>query len=596
MSAVIAAELINLLTVFLIAAIVGVVVAKVGRFPYTIALLIAGAAASLLPGISIGIELTKEIILFVVLPPLLFEGAATTDVEEFRRYLPAIATLAVVGLGVSILIVAGVTWYASLNPVPPVLPDFGFDRDAASVVLVALLFGTIVLPTDPVSVLAVFDQVGAPERLAVIVEGESLINDGVAVVLFTSFLAMISTGGDPAGLLEATGFLALVADIGVKSLGGAAVGLVLGLFVYGVMVNLDDHMTEIVLTVVLAYGAFVVAEHYLHFSGVIATVAAGLLIGNRGRQYAMSPQTKIAVFNTWETAAFVVNTFIFVLLGAKTPVGDIIANVHLLVPAIGLVLVARAVAVYPLITLTNRLVPPTISTNYQHVLVWGGLHGSIPIALVLGVPVGAGGLPPSIVQTLRVLVFGVAGFSLVVQGLTMKRLIEGLGITTAGEEVQLYELLLARARAVDEALEEAAQLHEKNAIRTDVYERFQAEYGQEKAELNEAIGKLLTRYPRLKRRELLRGEGQVLRREESAIRDAELDGEVSTRAANDLLQEVRLKQEWVEDGRTTVTAGEDQEGYEEFWRQRVREFGLFDDDHGDRDDGTEPEDSSSVTD
>jgi len=577
MSAEIAAQLINLLTVFLIAAAVGIFVAKVGRIPYTIALLVAGAGASLVPGIHIGIELTQEIILFVVLPPLLFEGAATTDLDEFRHYLPAVATLATVGLGISIVIVAAVTSYSSVAPFPPVLPDFGFDRGGASALLVALLFGTIVLPTDPVSVLAVFDKVGAPERLAVLVEGESLINDGVAVVLFTAFLAMIRAGEDPTDLLEIGSFLGLVADIAIKSLGGAVVGGGMGLTVYYVMRNLDEHMTEIVLTVVLAYGAFLIAEHYFHFSGVIATVVAGLFIGNRGRKYAMSPRTKTAVFNTWDTAAFVVNAFIFVLLGAKTPVTDIVANVHLLVPAIVLVLVARAAAVYPIAAITTRLTTPDVSLDYQHVLLWGGLHGSIPIALVLGVPVGEGGLPAETVQTLRVLVFGVAAFSLVVQGLTMKRLIDSLGIATEGEEHRLYDVLVARARAVDQALEEAERLYEKNAIRTDVYERFEVEYGKEKEELREAIGTLVSRYPDLQRQELLNGERQVLTREESAIRDSELEGQVSSDIASDLFEEVREKKEWVDDGQTTVTAGEDQEGYEEYWRERVREFGLYDD-------------------
>ncbi|MFB6156147.1 MAG: cation:proton antiporter [Haloferacaceae archaeon] len=549
------AELIDLLAIFLIAGGVGVFIAKVGRVPYTIALLLAGIAASL-AGLNIGIELTHDVILLVILPPLLFEGAATTDLEEFRSNLPVILLLATVGLLLSVLVLAAAAYELFQFPL-----------------LVALLFGVIVLPTDPVSVLAIFKQVGAPERLAVLLEGESLLNDGVAVVLFSALIALVGTGGTGGGSAEQLATLGGLADLAggilLAGLGGAAVGFAAGYLVYRVMVNLDEHMTEIVLTVILAYGSFLVAEHYLHVSGVIATVVAGLWMGNRGREHAMSPQTKTAVFTTWETAAFVVNTFIFVLLGVQTPVPQIVDNAGLLAPAIVLVLVARAVAVYPLTWLSNRVTVSKVPRNYQHVLLWGGLHGSIPIALVLG-------LPPAtpLREQLRVLVFGIAAFSLVVQGLSIRRLLEALDIRTTSEAEQLYALLLSRARAVDEALEEAERLHDRNVVRTDVYERFHREYGHEKAELNATIRSLLVSEPSLRQRELLAGERRVLKAEESAIVEAELEGQIPTHVANRLLGEVRLKQELVEQGQTTVTSDVEREGFEEFWRQRVREFGL----------------------
>jgi len=560
------AQLIDLLSVFVIAAAVGIFIGKVGRFPYTIALLIAGFGASL-AGVEIGIELSHDVILLIVVPPLLFEGAATTDIDVFRRNFPIIASLAVVGLGISIAVVALAT---------NVFAVFGFP------ILIALLFATIVLPTDPVSVLALFEQLGVPERLSVLVEGESLINDGVAVVVFSALLGLIqqsATEGPPAdlstpaGLATPQGVAEILVDIAVASLGGAAVGFVAGYAVYRVMATLDDHMTEIVLTVVLAYGAFLVAEHYLAVSGVIATVVAGLLIGNRGREYAMSPQTKIAIFNTWETAAFVVNTFIFLLLGVKTPIDRILEFWELLAPAILIVIVARALAVYPITEIVNRLPRgPTVSRAYQHVMVWGGLHGSIPIALVLGLPADV-----PFRQELRVLVFGVAAFSLVVQGLTVKYLLNSLGITTRGDHDRLYQLLTARTRAIDEALEEAERLYENNEIRHDVYERFETEYGHEKEQLDRAIAALIEERPELRRREILRGEQQVLRKEETAIREAELSGQITADVAEGLLEEVRLKQDWVADGRTTVSSAAEREGYREFWRDRVREMGLLDD-------------------
>ncbi|WP_436923510.1 cation:proton antiporter [Halosimplex amylolyticum] len=560
------ALLADVLSVFIIAAGVGIFVAKIGRFPYTIALLLAGFAASV-AGIHVVIDLSHDLILLVLLPPLLFEGAATTDLVRLRRNFTPIIVLAVVGLILSVLALGFVGQYA-----------FGFD------LLVALLFAAMILPTDPVSVLALFEELGAPERLSVLVEGESLINDGVGVVLFTALLARISAengggghGGGGPELFSVAGAVDVGLNIAVTAGGGALVGIVGGYAVYRVMSGLDEHMTEIVLTIILAYGVFLVSEHYvevllgIHFSGVIATVAAGLLIGNRGAEFAMSPRTKLSVFNTWETGAFIVNTFIFVMIGVTTPVSDLLANWQFIAVAIPLVLAARALVVYPLTWLVNRFDEPTVPVAYQHVMVWGGLHASIPIALVLGLGSGSG-LSPELRTTLRAMVFGVAAFSLVVQGLTMSNLLNGLGIVTRSDDEELYELLVGRARAVDEALESAEELRDSGELPAEVYEDFTAEYEREKEQLNDAIAELLREHPELRREQLLAGERQVLQREKSAISDAVRNGVISGDVGERLVEETDLKLDYVRDGRSTVEQRE--EGFEEFWQRRAREFGL----------------------
>ncbi|MFB6123242.1 MAG: cation:proton antiporter [Haloferacaceae archaeon] len=550
------AELIDVLAVFIIAGAVGVFVAKYAEVPYTIALLVAGFAASV-AGVEVGIRLTHDIILLVLLPPLLFEGAATTDLDAFRRDLPVIATLAIVGLLLSIALVGVAARYVLGLPM-----------------LVAVLFATMILPTDPVSVLALFEDIGAPDRLAVLVEGESLLNDGVAVVVFTALLALVESGADPSVLTTPARLADLAVGIGFSSVGGAVVGFLAGYLVYRVMVNLDEHMTEIVLTVILAYGSFLVAEHYLHVSGVIATVAAGLFMGNRGREYAMSARTKISVFNAWATAAFIVNTFIFLVIGAQTPLGRILAYGHLLVPAIALVVLGRAAVVYPLTALANRLFVTDrdpVSRDYQHVLVWGGLHASIPIALALGLPPGV-----PFREEMRVMTFGVAAFSLVVQGLTVGRLVDALGIVTTTEAERLYQLLVGRARAVDEVLDAADRLRDRNRISQGLYDRFTGEYEAEKADLRTAIATLLDGHPELRTRERLVGERQLLLRERAAIHDAEHDGLVAADVADELLEEVNVKLDRVDRGETTVLEPADEEGYEEYWRRRAREFGVLD--------------------
>ena len=230
-----------------------------------------------------GVRLSHDLILLVLLPPLLFEGAATTNLESFQENLLTILVLAVPGLVISVILLGAVGQYVLGLPL-----------------ILALLFGAMVLPTDPVSVLAPFEEVGVPERLSTLVEGESLVNDSVGIVVFSTLLALVtgSSGTVTASdLLRPDRLLGVTADIAVTSVGGLAVGIAAGYAVYRVMVDLDEHMTETVLTIIAAYGSFLLAEHYLGVSGMIATVVAGLFIGNRGAEHAMSPQTKISIFN-----------------------------------------------------------------------------------------------------------------------------------------------------------------------------------------------------------------------------------------------------------------------------------------------------------
>src|SRR5699024_9000212 len=200
-----------------------------------ISLLLAGIGVSIahaIFGFDLGIELSHDLILLVLLPPLLFEGAATTDLESFRENLPVTLTLAVVGLILSVVVLGVLGRFA-----------FGFP------ILISLVFAAMILPTDPVSVLALFDELGAPERLSTLVEGESLLNDGTGVVIFSALLGIVESAGpntDPSGLLTLDRLLETAIEIVVESGGGLVVGLVTGYIVYRVMINLDEHMTEVV--------------------------------------------------------------------------------------------------------------------------------------------------------------------------------------------------------------------------------------------------------------------------------------------------------------------------------------------------------------
>lgn len=535
------AELIELLSVFAVAVAVGIFVEKFGDFPYTIALLIAGVTASLF-GIQFDVELSHDIILFGLLPLLVFEGAATTDFEAFKRDMSFITALAIPGLIISVILLGTIA-------------TMFFDLP----IFIALLFASIIMPTDPVSVLALFDDIGAPERLSILVEGESLINDGVGVVLFTTLLEIVTSGATVSEVLTPLELLGVTRSITVSVIGGILVGGIMGYAVYSIMRDLDEHKTEIALTLLLTYSSFLVAEHYFHVSGVVAAVAAGLFLGNRGAENAMSAQTRVSIFNTLDTGAFLVNTFIFVTIGITTPTKDIVTHADSIVPAILFVLIARAVVVYPITNVLNIFNERKISLDYQHVMFWGGLHASIPIALVLGLPSDL----PHYTQ-IKVMVFGVAAFSLIVQGLSMERLVNSLGIATQSQEERLYELLLGRARALDAVLDMDLP---SSLAESHLYENKIQEYQREKEQLNRAISALLSKHPELKSREEQVFERQLLAREKSEIRDAEKEGRISSTVSERLQEEVDIKLDKVRHGESTLEGEE--EGYKEFWKNEV---------------------------
>jgi len=252
---------IQFLTLLTIAAAIAMAV-KYVRLPYTIALVIGG----LFVGMA-GIEpphLTHDMILFVFLPPLLFEGAIHFELTDLRRNLRTIGILAFPGL-----ILTGF------------LAGFLIQAYTGLPIIVALLVGVMITPTDPISVLALFKRLGVSKRLSMIVEGESVFNDGAGIVLYSVILGIVTSGQFNLGSSIISFFIVVI--------GGLLIGLVMGQMVFLVLKRLDDHVLEVLITLILAFGSFIIAEHYFHVSGVMAVVAAGVVIGNQGTRYAMSP-------------------------------------------------------------------------------------------------------------------------------------------------------------------------------------------------------------------------------------------------------------------------------------------------------------------
>jgi CPA1 family monovalent cation:H+ antiporter len=405
-------QLILLLYLFAIASVVAIVTARYKRLQYTTGLLVVGLLVSII-GPPIDVELTADFILLLLLPALIFNDAVNIDVEALRENIVPILVLAIVGLLLSIAIIGVVGQVV-----------FGFS------LAVAILFGAIIMPTDPVSVLAIFEDLGVPERLNILVEGESLLNDGVSIVVYSAVLAVLveaeSQGVAVADFLSPSAFLA---DVGVGILvalvGGALVGGVVGYLAYELVSRVDDGMTAVILSFLVAYGVYILLD-LLGSSGVIGTLTAGVFLASRQSSTAVSPGTHDTVSAIWAYAAFLANTIIFVAIGLITPVDLLIEYAPQIIVAIIAVFVARAVVIYPLVGLLNQWLTEPISRAYQHVLSWSGIHASVSIALVLGVQELFTG---QVAEELSALVFGVAAFTLLVNGSTIGRVIDRVGIS-----------------------------------------------------------------------------------------------------------------------------------------------------------------------
>lgn len=365
------------------------------KLPYTVGLVASGALLSL-TGLLSAVSLTKELIFSALLPPLIFEAAFYIPWKELRTDLKPILLLATIGVLLAMgLTAAGMHFLA------------GWPGPAA------LVFGTLIAATDPVSVIATFKEAGVHGRLRLLVEAESLFNDGTAAVVFGVVLAWATSGHMALGQIG----LDLLREVG----GGGLIGLLVAGLVLWIAGKTDDHLVEIALTVVAAYGSFLLAQHF-HCSGVLATLCCGLLLGNVGSLGSLSDAGRDAVGSFWEFAAFSVNSIIFLLIGAQEQ-GLLGQLQHYILPiliAIVIVTLGRGVAVYPLCRLLSRS-KQAISLPLQHILFWGGLRGALALALVLGLPQD---LP--LRQELVTTTFGVVVFSVIVQGLTFMPLLKYL--------------------------------------------------------------------------------------------------------------------------------------------------------------------------
>jgi CPA1 family monovalent cation:H+ antiporter len=497
---IILAEEIIILLLF-IATVVGIIARQL-RVPYTVGLVVMGLVLTLLP--EVNVEIPPNLILSLLVPPLIFEAAFHLNLSDLRRNLAPILALAVPGVVLTMLLVGQfVSWGTGIP------------------ITYALVFGALVAAIDPVAIIALFRRVGAPKRLQVLLEGESLFNDGTAIVLF-GLVTSLALGQTQFNLLSTLWNFLLISG------GGLLVGYILGTLISQAITRIDDYLIETTLTTILAFGSYLVAEEIFHVSGVLAVVAAGLVNGNIGPR-GMSPTTRIVVFNLWEYFGFLANSFIFLIIGLQIDLPKMLAFWPRIGVAILAVLAARAVAVYGLAWI-GRDIP----FKWQHAWNWGGMRGAISLALALSLPAALGPVRAEI----QVMAFGVVVFTLLVQGFTMGPLVKSLNLTERNPMQAEYERRHARAVAVRSAYDHLARMRREGLLSDHTWEVLSPILQRHNQALLEAVKEIMKADPSVEAEELDTARRESLRAQRSTLSGLLKDGVITEDTYAQLVSEV----------------------------------------------------------
>ncbi len=389
-----------------VAALVALVARRIA-VPYTVALVVFGLGGAMVAP-RVGFGITEELVLAVLLPGLIFEAAYQTDLGSFRRAFGGIALLAAPGVLITAVIVALVLQWSVQLPF-----ELGF------------VVGAMVAATDPAAVVSTFKRLRTPGRLSALVEGESLLNDGTALVVFAIAMRAVTSEVSAGEAL-----LSFVLTIVVSTV----IGVVLGVVASRIIATVDDHLIELTVSLATAYGAYLIADLF-HESGIIATVVGGMVLGTYGRRIGMSERTREALDTVWEFLAFLLTALVFLLVGFAITLPRLLEALPAIGWAIAAIAIGRAISVYGLVGGTSRVISdrfhPAVPVAWLHVMFWAGLRGAVAVAMALS-------LPPEFPQRelLREITYGVVLFTLLVQGTTTELVLRwsGAGAATSGDQ------------------------------------------------------------------------------------------------------------------------------------------------------------------
>ncbi len=481
-------------------------VAKRVRMPYTVALVLVGIAVGFFHVLH-PVEISREVLMLVFLPPLLFEGTLAMDIKTLRdRWLE----VAVLALPVTLVSFAVTGWLVhAVN---------GYSWP------VALLVAAMLAPTDPVSVLATFRALGVPRPVAMLVEGESVFNDGIGVVLFLVMVRWLEGASMTPG--------SIVGLFAFEVIGGIVVGGGAAYLIHRLLASIDDHLIEVVISLSLAYGVYLLAEA-THTSGVMAVVAAGLIIGNFARVHSMTARTRLALTAFWEVSAYIANSLVFLLMGIALQSADLLPLAgRFTLTFVGL-MVARFAIIWVAargLVAVGRPFPPA----WRAVVAWSGLRGSIPIALVLGInPANWAGSGHPDRQELLTLVSGVVLLSLVVQGLSIGPLLRRLGILERDPDEDAFERETANRIAASAACRRLGELQVTGEVPPAIQAVLVAEIQERDARAREAQESLLQAHPKLANARTGEIRRTLLLAERSALALALHQGQIGTGVAEE---------------------------------------------------------------
>ncbi len=384
------------------------------RLQYTVAMVVVGLVVSVLP-LRGDLEISPALAVTILLPGLVFEAAYRLDALELRRTFGGVALLAVPGVIVTAAVVAVVLHLATGLPLGE-----------------SFIVGAIVSATDPVAVVATMRQLKAPPRLVTLIDAESLFNDGTAVLVYA--IALGALGGQGSLSDDALSFV-----VGIVA--SVAIGAAVGLLIARVAALTTDHLIELTLTLLAAYGTYVLAD-LLHQSGIISVVVAGIVIGTYGRRTGFSDRAREAIDTVWEFLAFVLTAIAFLLIGLAIPLESLTDAALLIAWGVVAVLVGRALVVYGLLGGSSRLahhlgIAPWVPIAWLHVMNWTGLRGAVAMALALSLP---SDVPDR--TLLQGTTFGIVLFTVLVQGTTAERVMGWAGVKSdPGPELPVAEVV-----------------------------------------------------------------------------------------------------------------------------------------------------------
>ena len=509
--------------------------AKRLKVPYTVLLVVAGLAVSLLldgaPWLREHLEKIKlkpELLLQVFLPILLFEAAFHVDLKSFLNNRRAILFLAIPGVIIGMLLTTAV-----FVPVAKLIQD-------NMVWQVGLVTAAMLAATDPISVVALFKEFTVSKRLGIIVEGESLINDGIAVVLFgvvvkitaDSLGLTIPTLHDPGENVQA---LHVIGVFLREVFLGTALGVAVGLAMSYLTSKVNDHLIEVALTAIAAYGSNVVAMQ-LHASPVIAVVVCGMMVGNVGAKHGMSPTTREAVFSFWEFAAFMANSFVFILIGLEIRLSELWADAGLIVAFFVIMILVRSVTVFGVHSLVRRE-DLKLKKAWLPVITWSGVRGSLSMvmAMMLVASESEGETTRKLILNL---VFGVVLLSILLQGTTIEWLMKRVGLIVETREEIEYEMALARRQAICCLVDNLEDADRKGTLSQGTFEILHNQLVERRETNNKRIAEMLAHTPSLNNIELELHTTQLRALEKQVYRDLEKEGDIDYDSMESLVRNV----------------------------------------------------------